>query len=209
MHKITRIRCGSGNCFCVEEDASAILIDTSVARYRDKIMAACAGKNIRLVVLTHGHVDHVQNAAYLSKALNAPVAMHKADLGLIQNNREQPLSADKFLGKLLLAFVSKSMAAVIEPFEPEVLLREGDSLDGYGVRAAVVGLPGHTKGSIGIRIGDSDLFVGDALMNLLSPSKSLLYGDRAEMRKSAAKISALKAATIHFGHGKSVANREW
>ena|GEM_PF-7125526 len=57
--------------------------------------------------------------------------------------------------------------------------------------------------------GDSDLFVGDALMNIVAPLKSPMYGNREEMQKSAAIITTFKDVTIHFGHGKSVTNRKW
>ena len=210
MLTINRIQCGNGNCFCIEEDGSAILIDTSRAQYRDKILAACKGKNIRLIVLTHGHIDHIQNAAALSRALDAPIAIHKADYGLIQNNMNEPMFADALMGKFLLALLKNSMKHdKAELFEPAVFLGDGDTLDAYGVRATIIGLPGHTQGSIGIIAGESDIFVGDALMNLVYPAKALLYGNHADMLKSAEKISAFPSATVHFGHGRSVANRIW
>ena len=37
----------------------------------------------------------------------------------------------------------------------------------------------------------------------------MLFGDRAAMEESAAKISGLGGITIYFGHGKPVKNREW
>ena len=210
MSNIHRIPCGNGNCFCVEDDGNAILVDTSRTQYHDKILDACKDKNIRLIVLTHGHIDHIQNAAALSKALGAPIAMHKADYALIQGNMHEPLFAHTLLGKVILALSAKSLREDrAEAFEPAVYLEDGDTLNHYGVKATIVGLPGHTKGSIGILVDDSDLFVGDALMNMVYPTKSLLYGDRTEMMRSAAKIGTFKGATIHFGHGKSLANRKW
>lgn len=210
MHTITRIQCGNGNCFCVEEDGNTILIDTARTAYRDKILAAYKNKNVRLIVLTHGHIDHIQNAAALSKALNAPVAIHKDDALLIGDNASEPMLAHTLLGKLALALTVRSFKRdKVEPFEPDVFLTDGDTLDAYGVKATVIGLPGHTKGSIGVLIGDSDIFVGDALMNLVYPTKSMLYGNREDMIQSAAKVSAYTFATVHFGHGKSVENRMW
>jgi glyoxylase-like metal-dependent hydrolase (beta-lactamase superfamily II) len=210
MFKITRIQCSHGNCFCIEDGNNAILIDTSWAPYKEKIEKDCEGKNVRLIVLTHGHIDHIQNAAALSKALNAPIAMHKADYALTRNNMEEPMSANTLLGKIALASIQKSLRHdKAELFEPKVFLSDGDALDNYGVRATIIGLPGHTKGSIGILAGDSDLFVGDALMNIVYPARSLLYGNRADMIKSAQKISGFKSAIVHFGHGKSIDNRAW
>ncbi len=201
----TRIQCGSANCFIAEENGSAILIDTATVHYCGKVQDACKNKNIRLIVLTHGHVDHIQNAAALSKVLGAPIAMHKADAGLIENQLGQPVKADSLQGKLVLALTKRNFQQKIEPFVPDVLLDDGDSLAIYGVNAKIVGLPGHTKGSIGVLAGN-EFFVGDALMHA---SKSLLYGDKAEMEKSAERISSYKPVTVHFGHGKSAPNRIW
>ncbi len=208
MPTITRIKGGNANCFCVEENGSAILIDTGWVQHRDKIMDACKDKNIRLIVLTHGHVDHIQNVAALKKERDIHVAMHKADIGLISGNMDQPFVADKLIGKVTLALTKRNSKQNIDTFEPDFFIEDGDALDDYGVSAKIVGLPGHTNGSIGVLAGN-DFFVGDALFNIVFPTKALMYGDKAMMVDSAKKISAYKSATIHFGHGKSIANRIW
>ncbi len=210
MSTIERIQCGNGNCYIVYEGSNAILVDTSRIRFRDKILQICKKKNVKLIVLKHGHVDHIQNAAYLSNELNAPIAMHIADYELSRNNMLEPLTAHGLLGKLILALSIKSFQQdKIQPFEPEVYLQDGDSLENYGVQAKVIELPGHTKGSIGLMLGETDIIVGDALMNILYPSKSMLYGNRETMEKSIEKIRSYKNVTIHFGHGKSVVNGNW
>jgi glyoxylase-like metal-dependent hydrolase (beta-lactamase superfamily II) len=179
-------------------------------QHKDIVISACKGRDVRLIVLTHGHLDHIQNAAALSKELNAPIAIHKADYELANNNMAEIMYADNFMGKLIVYMNTKMLARVkIEPFEPDVYLNDGDTLDGYGVRATVVGLPGHTKGSVGVLVEDTDLFVGDALMNMVRPRKTLLYGNKDDMFKSCSRISTYKGVTVHFGHGKSVANRNW
>jgi glyoxylase-like metal-dependent hydrolase (beta-lactamase superfamily II) len=206
---ITRIPCGNGNCFLIQDNNASILVDTSRPKYRDNILEQCKNANVKLIVLTHGHMDHIQNAAYLARELKVPVAIHKQDYELTKNNMLEPLSAHNLLGKLVLKISIKSFEYdTIEEFEPTIFLSDGDSLLEYGIDGTIVELPGHTKGSIGIRIGE-DLIVGDALMNLFYPTKSMLYGDRKRMEKSAEYIRNMSVNTIHFGHGKSVPNRKW
>ena len=183
MAKIERIKCGNGNCFLIHEKNNAVLVDTSQTQFKDKILDICKDKNIKLIVLTHGHVDHIQNAAYLSIKLNVPIAMNKADYDMSKNNKLQ--------------------------LNPSLFLKEGDSLENYGINATIVELPGHTEGSIGVMVGNTDFIVGDALMNIFYPSKSMLYNDRKGMEASASKVSNSEAKMIHFGHGNSIANRVW
>lgn len=210
MSNIERIQCGNGNCYLVYEGNNAILVDTSRTRFRDKILQTCKKKNIKLIVLTHGHFDHAQNAVFLSNELKAPIAMHRADYELSRNNMLEPFTAHGLLGKLLLALSIKNFQEeYIQHFEPEVYLQEGDSLDKYGVPATVIELPGHTRGSIGLKVGEADIIVGDALMNMFYPTKSMLFGNREIMEQSAEKIGRYNNATIYFGHGKPVLNRNW
>ena len=210
MSTIERIKCGNGNVYLVSEGENSVLIDTCRESYRDAIIKKCKGKNVRLIILTHGHIDHIQNAAFLSKELNAPIAMQKGDYELTKDNWSEPMSAHSLLGKIILMLSKKSFERdKIEPFEPLVFLSDGETLDEYGIHATVIELPGHTRGSIGIIVGETDVIVGDALMNMAYPTKSPLYGDKAQMVKSAAKIIALGDVTIYFGHGKPVKNRMW
>ena len=210
MNKIQRIKCGNGNCFLIHGDSCSVLVDTCRTESKVKILEKCKINNVKLIVLTHGHIDHIQNAAFLSKELNAPITMHKADYELIKNNWAEPLSAQSLLGKIILNMSMKSFKQdKVEPFEPDIYLKDGDSFEKYGISATVIELPGHTKGSIGINVNDTDIIVGDALMNMVYPAKSPLYGDKDNMEKSADKISDFAKVIIHFGHGKSILNRKW
>ncbi len=207
--KIHKIKSGNVNCYIAADGDSAILIDTGTRKYREKILKKCMEFHVKLIVLTHGHMDHCQNAAYLSKALAVPIAMSKEDMNLIPDNKTQHLSAKTILGKIVLAISLKSFDKdSLESFEPEVFLKSGSNLKAYGVNAEVIELPGHTNGSVGLKIGDK-LFVGDALMNMFYPTISMLYTDEKLMRQSAMRISNMGKLQIYFGHGKMVENRAW
>ena len=209
MVKIHRIASGNVNCYIVADNDNAILIDTGRKKYREKILEKCKEFHVSLIVLTHGHMDHCQNAAYLANALHIPIAMNKKDMDLIPDNRKQYLLAKTLLGKIVLSVSLSSFEKdSLKVFEPILYLKNGDDLSEYGIAAKVVELPGHTKGSIGIEIEDN-LFAGDALMNMFYPTVSMLYVDEQEILLSAKYISELGEKTIYFGHGKSKRNREW
>ena len=209
MVKIHRIASGNVNCYIVADNDKAILIDTGRKKYREKILERCKKFHVSLIVFTHGHMDHCQNAAYLAEALHIPIAMNKNDMDLIPDNRKQSLLAKTLLGKIVLSVSLSSFEMdSLEVFDPIIYLKNGDDLSEYGIAAKVVELPGHTKGSIGVEIEDN-LFVGDALMNMFYPTASMLYVDEQEMLLSAKYISELGEKTIYFGHGKPKRNREW
>lgn len=209
MVKIHRIASGNVNCYIVADNDKAILIDTGRKKYCEKILERCKKFHVNLIVLTHGHMDHCQNAAYLAEALHIPIAINKNDMDLIPDNRKQSLLAKTLLGKIVLSVSLSSFEMdSLEVFDPIIYLKNGDDLSEYGIAAKVVELPGHTKGSIGVEIEDN-LFVGDALMNMFYPTVSMLYVDEQEMLLSAKYISELGEKTIYFGHGKPKRNREW
>lgn len=210
MPQVKQIKCGNGNCYIVRDEDSSILIDTARPKYRDIILENCKKENVKLIVLTHTHMDHCQNALFLSQELNIPIAISKEDEALITNNMNQSLSTKTLLGKLILFLSLKSFQNDVIPFfKASIFLSEGDSLSEYGVRAKIIALPGHTNGSIGLDIEKEGIIVGDALMNMFYPTLSMLYHNYEQMIESANKISKFGNRKIYFGHGKPVQNRMW
>ena len=210
MSEIHRIRCGNVNCYIVENGSGGVLVDTGRREFARRVLEACRRYRVRLIVLTHGHFDHAENAAFLSEALGVPIGMSGRDLDLISSNANQALSAETLLGKVVLSaslreFSRRSMRV----FEPEVLLLVGGCLTDYGIDARIVALPGHTEGSIGLDVEETNLVVGDALMNMFYPTVSMLFHNREAMLESAEKISTLGRRMLYFGHGRPVSNRRW
>ena len=217
---VERINGGMANCYIVSQGDHAVLVDTGTAKYREAILEKCRVAGVGLIVLTHGHYDHVQNVAYLARALGVPVAMHPADLPLLEDILAEPIHAHTLLGKAMAAVIrlgqrpglKKLITWVqqneIPPFTPDIALYDGFSLEAYGIDARVIALPGHTRGCVGLLAG-GDLIAGDALMNLTKPGRAAHYVDRAAMEASAGKISALGDVTVWFGHGRPVKNRAW
>lgn len=210
MSQIHRIKCGNGNCYIVENGTTGILIDTGKKEYINQVIEACKAYQIKLIVLTHAHFDHAENAAQISNALGVPIGMNEKDSDLIRSNTNQGLAARTLLGKIVLSASLKDFSRrTMQKFKPNLLLDDGDSLADYGINASIIALPGHTNGSIGIDVDNKHLIVGDALMNMFYPTVSMLFHSENDMLESAGKISRLGDRTIYFGHGKPVPNKQW
>lgn len=210
MSEIHRIKCGNGNCYIIENGTIGILVDTGKREFSDRVMEACKSYHVKLIVLTHAHFDHAENAAQISNTLGIPIGMNEKDRNLIQSNSNQALSAQTFFGKIVLSASLKDFSArPMREFKPDILLNDGDRFDSYGIDADVIALPGHTDGSIGIDVDHKHLIAGDALMNMFYPTVSMLYHNKDAMLESARKISSLGSRILYFGHGKPVPNRQW
>ena len=194
---------GSQNMYLLEGDEKALLIDTGWGSGTLRPYVERLTQKPVQVILTHGHLDHIQNTALLMERLGVPAALHPADLGLLTDQQSQPLSAQGPAGRLLLSLSRHSFQTqAFLPFTPTVELREGDSLAPWGVDARVLELPGHTAGSIGLDVEGHSLIVGDAMMNLFRPGPSCLCSDPAAQRDSIARIRSLGPRSLYFGHGR-------
>lgn len=210
MSEIHRIKCGNGNCYIVENGTAGILVDTGKREFINQVIGACKSYHIKLIVLTHAHFDHAENAVQISNALGVPIGMNEKDCDLIKSNANQELTAETLLGKIVLSASLKDFSRrTMQEFKPNVLLNDGDSLADYGINANIISLSGHTNGSIGIDVDNKHLIVGDALMNMFYPTVSMLFHNKNDMLESARKISRLGDRTIYFGHGKPVPNKQW
>ncbi len=208
MHKVHHIKCKTDNCYIVESNGNAILVDTGSGECYDMVLDECRKYNLRLIVLTHVHFDHAENAAKLSKEFDVPVAFDKADEELFDNYMAQPLVSYGIVGRVVLGLSLKVLRDTkVEKPENIVYITEGDSLVPYGIDAKITGLPGHTKGSVGVDVEGKSLIVGDALDNWISPATGHLYSDLDALKKSAGKIRSLGERTLYYGHGKPTANR--
>ena len=204
---VNMITCGFGNCYVVRGRRGDILIDTCTKEYRGEIEVWLHNYDIRLIVLTHGHNDHIGNAAYFSKLFGADIAMCVYDMKLARDNSIHKLYSVGAAGKLLKA-VSTSPKILretrAESLGTDIFLDDGMSLgEDFGADCTAVKLDGHTKGSYGVLCG-SDLYVGDAAMNFVRPSFPLICESPKAAGKSLERIRAIKPKRIFFGHGKPV-----
>ncbi len=208
MNTVHRIECNTDTCYLVSNGKKAILVDTGSGECYDKVLGECSKYDMQLIVLTHVHFDHAENAARLAKHFDIPVAYHKADEELFESFDKQPLSSYGLVGKVVLKMSLKVLReTVVEKPEKTFYIKEGDSLLEYGIDAKIIELPGHTKGSIGVDVEGGSLIVGDALDNWIFPATGHLYSNKNEIIKSAERITSLGERTLYYGHGKPTNNK--
>ncbi len=194
------------NCYLVKTPTGYILIDTGLPKRRSDLVreletAGCKLGDLNLIIITHGHLDHNGNTAYLRERYDAKIAMHGGDLAMAE-------SGDMFRGvkgltvaviRLLLPLVGMSR---YDSFSPDIILEEGQDLSEYGFDARVVHVPGHSKGSIGVLTAGGDLFCGDILGNTGKPARTTLIDDPDELDASVERLRTLEIKTVYSGHGK-------
>ncbi|MDQ0871431.1 hydroxyacylglutathione hydrolase [Paenibacillus sp. V4I3] len=143
-----------------------ILIDAGLPGSENKIKKALAKerltfKDIKLIVVTHAHVDHAGSAAVIRELSGAPILAHEGDAKHF--NRETPMTfcPTGWFGRLFI-----KTPLMLEPyigFEPDILLTKHDVIDleRYGVPGMVKHTPGHTVGSVSIELASNEALVGD------------------------------------------------
>ena len=107
----------------------AVIVDA--AAEPEVILAACAEVDVRLVLTTHGHFDHLQALDPVTRALGVEWRMHLADVGIAERTPDEPLEhGDEIaVGDIALHVVHTpghtpgSVSFVVEPF-----LFSGDTL---------------------------------------------------------------------------------
>jgi hydroxyacylglutathione hydrolase len=206
--KVHTLFTGIANTHIVENGQSVVVIDAGMPHQARRIVNKVralghAPEDIRLIAVTHGHVDHAGSAVELKRMTGAPIALHRADAALtatrdlkIPPGRTPAVDA---AGSVLRAF---GWIVPLETFAPDVWLDDGMSLDNFGIDAHVVHTPGHTSGSVSIAFEDGTVFVGDAILNLLHVSFPLFWENAAAARASACKIRSLRPRVCYTGHGR-------
>ena len=203
-YEVTRIKGGTDNCYLISDGRNAVLVDTSSGASVEMVMDACSKYDMKLVILTHPHFDHAENADAISRRFNIPVAYNQADDEIFDSYDTQPLRSYGIVGFVVLKLSLKVLreTKVIRPGN-HIFISEGDTFAEYGFPdVKVIELPGHTKGSIGLLAGDDKIIVGDALDNWISPGMGHLYFDKDIQKKTYEKLRQFSGRTVYYGHGK-------
>lgn len=176
------------NCYLAwEEDKQAVVIDPGAEAGRILGEAEKAGVQVRQVLLTHVHFDHMLAAREVMEATGAGLSVHEADAAALTNPARS----------LLALFMPGRRYAL----SAGRLLTEGDTVEAGQLKLTVLHTPGHTPGSVCFRTGGV-IFSGDTLFMDGEGRTDFPGGDPAAMRASLRRLAELPDDyAVYPGHG--------
>jgi glyoxylase-like metal-dependent hydrolase (beta-lactamase superfamily II) len=196
------------NVYVIKGKNGDILIDTGFICMKKRLKKWLDQFNIKLIILTHVHVDHAWNVAYLKKIYNCEIAIGELDLNNINNKNinTKPLSKKFNTWTKLMTWGMNRF--VQEEYKPDYLLKDKQIIDKYGLKLKIILLSGHTTGSIGIKYKDY-LFAGDALVNRGKKVTIAFQNQDNEKAKESVKYILNENPKIVFiGHDKEITNEK-
>jgi hydroxyacylglutathione hydrolase len=180
----------SANCFIVGGEAGAAGMVIDPGGNGEEILRSidASGLDIKTIVLTHGHSDHIAALYDIQDRTGAEVAIHVADADFLEGRG---------------SFSSQFGISYKTPHPPDRLLHEGDEIVMRNTTFTVMHTPGHTPGSICL-LTEGKVFTGDTLFRRGIGTTLMPGSSRSQLINSIqTRLMALPDDTIIYpGHGR-------
>lgn len=183
VYKIYPLGFAANSYLITADGKSAVAVDPAQPRILDE--AKKRGLEVKYVLLTHGHFDHIGGCAALQAA--------GAKIGCLESERALAT------GKNNLA---EEFGVPMSAFTVDFTFHDGELLELCGLHVRVIATPGHTAGGACYLIGDR-LFTGDTLFAGDVGRTDLPTGSGVALTASLKKLYALEGDHIVCpGHGE-------
>ena len=165
-------------------------------------------EEIQLIVLTHGHWDHIGSAKDIRDLTRAKILLHQKDLHFLDEaHPSQPPGVTAWGHTIIALLKLYSLFIRIPTFEVDILAGDEEiSLVEYGIPGKVIYTPGHSWGSVSVLLDSGEAFVGDLAMNMLpmrlKPGLPIFADDIQIVKNSWRRLLDMGTKTVYPAHGK-------
>jgi glyoxylase-like metal-dependent hydrolase (beta-lactamase superfamily II) len=156
----------AANCFILRNDRDAVVIDPG--GNPEVIMPVIGRRKLLYIINTHGHYDHISANNVLKAHYDTKLVVGRYDYEMLLNPSQN---------------LSIMVDAPFISIAPDKLLQDGDTLPFDRTKLEVIYTPGHTKGSICLKVGKI-LFSGDTLFYHSIGRTDLPSGSFEELKSS-------------------------
>ncbi len=201
------------NAFLILGDGGSILVDTGYPDSNEAILGALhqhgvTPGDVRLILLTHGHIDHFGSAAELREWTGAPIAIHALDAEAVRQGINLPdmLKPTNWIVTIMSRIPGLLGPEQVSGFEPDIVFGDERRLDEYGIAGRIIHTPGHTPGSISVLLDSGEAIIGDLVMGDFlrlsrKPQKPIVAWDMERNWESVRRLESLSPSMIFVGHG--------
>jgi glyoxylase-like metal-dependent hydrolase (beta-lactamase superfamily II) len=202
---------GFANAFLIEGADGLTLIDAGYPAKEAAVFGAIRGlgrstDQLKHLIFTHGHPDHIGSGAAIVRETGARTYMHPIDVPMAESGGPfRPMRpAPCLVGLLCPLFFHPNER--VQPVAIDRPLTDGEILPVAG-GIEVIHAPGHCAGQVALLWHPGRmLFAADVCMNIMGFGDPVGFESLDEGRASQRKLASLSFDTAGFGHGEPIAH---